>query len=89
MTPFVNVNESLPFIVSSILCLFGWVFVFTLKNEFPEQEVGILIHSCNTIKRFSKSYEIWLGSFLAAIFLWLFRIIVKRQFSHLCFKNEY
>ncbi|WP_312472458.1 MFS transporter [Neobacillus sp.] len=41
MTPLVNVNESLPFIVSSILCLVGWVFVFSLKNELPEQEVTI------------------------------------------------
>ena len=61
MTPLVNVNESLPFIVSSILCLFGWVFVFTLKNEFPEQEVGINSFF-NTIKRFSKAMKYgWVG----------------------------
>lgn len=41
MTPLVDINEALPFIVSSILCLTGWVFVFTLKNELPEQEVKI------------------------------------------------
>lgn len=56
MTPLVNVNEALPFIVSSILCLIGWVFVFTLKNEFPEQEVGINSFF-NTIKRFKKTMQ--------------------------------
>ncbi len=56
MTPLVNVNESLPFIISSILCLIGWVFVFTLKNEFPEQEVGINSFF-NTIKRFNKTMK--------------------------------
>jgi MFS family permease len=56
MTPLVNVNESLPFIVSSILCFIGWVFVFTLKNELPEQEVGI--HSfLSTIKQFRKALK--------------------------------
>ncbi|WP_040206343.1 MFS transporter [Neobacillus jeddahensis] len=38
MTPLVNINESLPFFISSLLCLIGWGFVFSLKNEFPEQE---------------------------------------------------
>ena len=56
MTPLVVVNEALPFIVSSILCLIGWVFVFTLKNEFPEQEVGINSFF-NTIKRFKKTMK--------------------------------
>ena len=56
MTPLVNVNQSLPFIVSSILCFIGWVFVFTLKNELPEQEVGI--HSfLKTIKQFRKAFK--------------------------------
>ncbi|WP_042454876.1 MFS transporter [Neobacillus dielmonensis] len=37
MTPLVNINETLPFILSSILCLVGWLFVFFLQNELPEQ----------------------------------------------------
>lgn len=36
MIPLVNVNASLPFFASSCLCLAGWMFLFTLKNEFPE-----------------------------------------------------
>ncbi|WP_066372425.1 MFS transporter [Neobacillus fumarioli] len=39
MTPLVKINEALPFIVSSLLCLIGWLFVFTLKNELPEYEI--------------------------------------------------
>lgn len=34
--PLMNIYEGLPFIVSSLLCLFAWSFVFFLKNEFPE-----------------------------------------------------
>jgi MFS family permease len=63
MTPLVNVNEALPFIVSSILCFIGWVFVFTLKNEFPEQEVEINSFF-NTIKRFRKTMKYGWVAFL-------------------------
>jgi MFS family permease len=63
MTPLVNVNEALPFIVSSILCLIGWVFVFTLKNEFPEQEVEINSFF-NTIIRFRKTMKYGWVAFL-------------------------
>jgi MFS family permease len=63
MTPLVNVNEALPFIVSSILCLIGWVFVFTLKNEFPEQEVEINSFF-NTIKRFRTTMKYGWVAFL-------------------------
>lgn len=63
MTPLVNINEALPFIVSSILCLIGWVFVFTLKNEFPEQEVEINSFF-NTIKRFRTTMKYGWVAFL-------------------------
>ncbi|WP_186576783.1 MFS transporter [Aquibacillus kalidii] len=52
MTPLVEINESLPFIVSSILCLIGWCFVFTLKNELPEQDME-MSSFFDTFKRFS------------------------------------
>jgi MFS family permease len=63
MTPLVNVNEALPFIVSSVLCLIGWLFVFSLKNEFPEQEVEINSFF-NTIKRFRKTIKYGWVAFL-------------------------
>ncbi|MET3698669.1 predicted MFS family arabinose efflux permease [Bacillus oleivorans] len=52
MTPLVNINQALPFIVSSILCLIAWIFVFFLKNDYPEQTIEV--HSLRvTIKRFA------------------------------------
>ncbi|CAH2715600.1 putative MFS-type transporter YcaD [Neobacillus rhizosphaerae] len=63
MTPLVNVNESLPFIVSSILCLAGWVFVFSLKNELPEQEVTINSFLA-TIKQFRRALKFGWVAFL-------------------------
>jgi MFS family permease len=54
MTPLVTVNEALPFIVSSVLCLVGWLFVFTLKNELPDQVIEINSF-LQTIKRFKQT----------------------------------
>jgi len=63
MTPLVNVNEALPFLVSSILCLIGWFFLFMLKNEYPVQEVEMnsFLH---TIKRFRKALKYGWVAFL-------------------------
>lgn len=57
MTPLVNINEGLPFIISSLLCLLGWIFVFFLKNEYLENE-DIKVHSMtSTVKRFSQAWK--------------------------------
>ncbi|MCM2533902.1 MFS transporter [Neobacillus pocheonensis] len=63
MTPLVKVNESLPFIVSSLLCLVGWFFLFALKNEYPEQEVSINSF-LETIKRFKHAFKYGWVAFL-------------------------
>lgn len=63
MTPLVNVNQSLPFILSSALCLAGWFFLFSLKNEYPEQEA--MVHSfAATLKRFSQAWKYGWVAFL-------------------------
>ncbi|MGM0836491.1 MAG: MFS transporter [Bacillota bacterium] len=56
MTPLVDVNPSLPFIASSFVCLVGWVFLFFLKNEHPEQDIGVNSFF-ETFKRFSKAWK--------------------------------
>jgi MFS family permease len=63
MTPLVNVNPSLPFIASACLCFIGWILLFTLKNEFPEQEIG-KDSFFETIKRFSKAWRFGWVAFL-------------------------
>ncbi|MFF2448457.1 MFS transporter [Neobacillus sp. NPDC058068] len=63
MTPLVNVNEALPFIISSIVCLAGWLFVFFLKNEFPEQVVKINSFLA-TIKQFRRALKYGWVAFL-------------------------
>ncbi|WHY87462.1 MFS transporter [Neobacillus novalis] len=63
MTPLVNVNEALPFIVSSIVCLAGWLFVFSLKNELPEQVVNINSFLA-TIKQFRRALKFGWVAFL-------------------------
>ncbi|KAA0544915.1 MFS transporter [Bacillus sp. BGMRC 2118] len=63
MTPLVTINEALPFIVSSVLCLIGWVFLFTLKNEFPDEEFKVSSF-VDTMKRFSKAWKYGWVAFL-------------------------
>lgn len=63
MANLVYVNESLPFLISSLLCLIVWVLVFTLKNDFPEQEIKV--HSFKeTMKRFSGAWKYGWVAFL-------------------------
>ncbi|MDQ0200621.1 MFS transporter [Neobacillus ginsengisoli] len=63
MTPLVKVNESLPFIISSLLCLAGWFFLFILKNEYPEQ--GASINSFpDTMNRFKQAFKFGWVAFL-------------------------
>jgi MFS family permease len=54
MAPLVKINEALPFIISSILCLIAWGFLFILKNDFPEQTIEVNSFK-ETMKRFSKA----------------------------------
>lgn len=32
-----DINEALPFIISSVLCVIAWMFVFTVRNEKPSE----------------------------------------------------
>ncbi|MBD8069938.1 MFS transporter [Bacillus sp. PS06] len=63
MTPLVNIHESLPFILSSVLCLIGWLFLFALKNEYPEQEVE-MTSFFDTLKRFKHAWKYGWVAFL-------------------------
>ncbi len=56
MTPLININKALPFILSSVLCLIGWFFLFLLKNEFPQTDMGVNSFK-ETINRFSKAWK--------------------------------
>jgi MFS family permease len=63
MTPLVDINVALPFILSSVLCLLGWLFLFFLKNEYPEQEIGVNSFF-ETMRRFSKAMKYGWVAFL-------------------------
>ncbi|KAB7672532.1 MFS transporter [Bacillus sp. B1-b2] len=56
LTPLIEINESLPFILSSILCFIAWIFVLWIKNEIPEQEVESNSFK-ETMSRFSKAMK--------------------------------
>ncbi|WP_042356981.1 MFS transporter [Bacillus rubiinfantis] len=63
MAPLVNISDALPFIVSSIFCLVGWLFLFTLKNEFPDQDIQVNSFRA-TIQRFSQAWKYGWAAFL-------------------------
>ncbi|HWL24408.1 MAG TPA: MFS transporter [Ureibacillus sp.] len=56
MTPLVRVSESLPFIVSSILCLMAWTLVFFIQNEHPAVLKGDAKES-NSFTRYKLSFK--------------------------------
>ncbi|AYC30240.1 MFS transporter [Paenisporosarcina cavernae] len=61
--PLVNVFEGLPFIVSGLLCLLAWTFVFFLDNEHPGH-----MHESSTMKGTMQRFK---ASFLIAGFAFL------------------
>jgi MFS family permease len=56
MTRLVNINESLPFMVASIVSLLAWCTVWLLKNEYPEQN-GESTTFFSTFKRFRQVFK--------------------------------
>lgn len=60
--PLVDIFEPLPFIVSGILCLIAWSFVYLLKNDFPEGTSGGVHSSKGVFKRFQAAIAIaWIA----------------------------
>jgi len=56
MAPLVEINEALPFMLSTGLCLVAWLFLFFIQNDFPEDEVGM--HSVSsTFERFRQAFK--------------------------------
>ncbi|TYR79198.1 MFS transporter [Priestia megaterium] len=64
MANLVKINEALPFILSAILCLITWGFLFFLQNEFPEQDVAVNSLP-ETMKRFSQAIKYGWIAFLS------------------------
>jgi len=59
--PLVNIFEGLPFIVSGVLCIIAWSFVFLLKNDFPDVMKGTISQG-GLITRFKATIAVaWLA----------------------------
>lgn len=56
MTRLLEVNDSLPFIISSCLSLLAWLTIFLLKNEIPEKE-NETDSFFSTFKRFGQVWK--------------------------------
>ena len=64
MTKLLEINQSLPFIITSILSLLAWSTVFLIRNELPEQDDSESTSFLGTLKRFSKVSRIAWVAFL-------------------------
>jgi MFS family permease len=64
MTKLLEINQSLPFIITSILSLLAWSAVFLIRNELPEQDDSESTSFLGTLKRFSKVSRIAWVAFL-------------------------
>ena len=56
MLNLVGISETLPFVVSSILCLIAWSFVFFIRNEKPEALKGDNVEA-NGLSRYKLSFK--------------------------------
>ncbi|RSK26068.1 MFS transporter [Bacillus sp. HMF5848] len=63
ITPLVEINVALPFIVSAIISLAGWLTVFLLKNEMPSFETEGVSHR-SSMGRFKKALQLGWIAFL-------------------------
>ncbi|MDP1417687.1 MFS transporter [Peribacillus simplex] len=64
MTKLLEINQSLPFIITSILSLLTWSTVFLIRNELPEQDDSESTSFLGTLKRFTKVSRIAWVAFL-------------------------
>jgi MFS family permease len=65
MTKLVDINESLPFIITSIISMATWLPVFFIKNERPDADHEIETSSFfGTLRRFSKVSKLAWVAFL-------------------------
>ncbi|WP_407406850.1 MFS transporter [Peribacillus sp.] len=64
MTKLLDVNQALPFIITSILSLLTWMSVFLIKNEIPEHDDTESTSFLDTLKRFWKVSRIAWVAFL-------------------------
>lgn len=64
MTKFLEINQSLPFIITSILSLLAWSAVFLIRNELPELDDSESTSFLGTLKRFTKVSRIAWVAFL-------------------------
>ncbi|MFJ7929651.1 MFS transporter [Peribacillus sp. NPDC096622] len=64
MTKLLEINQSLPFIITSMLSLLAWSAVFLIRNELPEQDDSESTSFVGTLKRFTKVSRIAWVAFL-------------------------
>lgn len=63
LTPLVEVAPSLPFIISGAFSLTAWLFIFFLKNDFPEKSAADT-RTDNSLKRFFQAFLLGWVAFL-------------------------
>ncbi|WP_285768840.1 MFS transporter [Peribacillus sp. SI8-4] len=64
MTKLLEINQSLPFIITSIISLLTWLTIFLIRNELPDQDEFDNTSFLGTLKRFTKVSRIAWVAFL-------------------------
>ncbi|WP_029425208.1 MFS transporter [Alkalibacillus haloalkaliphilus] len=57
MTPLAEINQALPFILSSVLCLLVWSLIFFVRNDFPVFEEEVQVTTTKTTTRFKGAFK--------------------------------
>ena len=63
MTPLIEINEALPFILSSAISLLAWLTVFLLRNEYPDDDFATTSFA-GTVQRFLAAWKYGWVAFL-------------------------
>ena len=88
MTNLLKISESLPFIVSSVLCLIAWSFVFFVKNEKTEALKGD-IKDANSFRRYKLSIKYAWVAFLPPLVYGILETSVNSLYPVYALRNGF
>ena len=88
MTNLLKISASLPFIVSSVLCLIAWSFVFFVKNEKTEALKGD-IKDANSFHRYKLSFKYAWVAFLPPLVYGILETSVNSLYPVYALRNDF
>nr|WP_269320279.1 MFS transporter [Bacillus sp. EB01] len=87
LTRLVTIDEALPFMISSALSLLSWLFVWLLRNDFPDSDGTVGSSYKSSFSRFSKVLKIAWVSLLPPLGYGFLEASLNGNFPVLALRN--